>query len=148
MQMKKISNSKSWLKLLVFLPIVGTVMALNAETTTDYVYQQPQKKMVKKGSKTGKVMVSNKTIEVKKDTVAPTSINIQFVDNDKSQVEEPLVIIDGERVSMKELRALDPKTIDHINVLKDKASLEIYGEEGKNGVIEIATKKAVSSGQR
>ena len=148
MQMKKISNSKSWLKLLVFLPIVGTVMALNAETTTDYVYQQPQKKMVKKGSKQGKVVVSGKTIEVNNDTVAPASINIRFVDKEKSQAEEPLIIIDGERASMSELKALDPKTIDHINVLKDKASLEIYGEEGKNGVIDIATKKAVSSGQR
>ena len=148
MQMKKISNSKSWLKLLVFLPIVGTVMVVNAETTTDYVCQQPQKKMVKKGSKTGKVMVGDKTIEVKNDTVAPASINIQFVDNEKSQKEEPLIIIDGERASMNELRALDPKTIDHVNVLKDKASVEVFGEEGKNGVIEIATKKAVSSGQR
>ena len=143
----KKSNSKNWLKLLAFLPIVGAVMALNAETVTDYVYQQPQKKMVKKGSKNGKVIVSGKTFEVKTDTVAPAPIDIRIVDNNNDHVKEPLIIIDGKHSSMEELKALDTKTIDHIDVLKDKASVEVYGEEGKNGVIIITTKNAVKSSQ-
>lgn len=40
----KKSNSKSMFKLLALLPIVGIALALNAETVTDYVYEQPQKK--------------------------------------------------------------------------------------------------------
>ena len=137
-------NSKSWLKLLALLPVLGTFLALNAETVTDYVYQQPQKKMVKKGRKTGKVNVGNKTIEVKADTATPTSkgIGIFVIDEMKGNLENPLLIIDGKRVTMKEMQALDTQTIDHIEVLKDKASTEIYGEEGKNGVILITTKNA------
>ena len=143
----KKSNSKSWLKLLAFLPIVGTVMALNAETVTDYVYQQPQKKMVKKGSKTGKMVVSGKTIEVERDTVVPTPIQISVCDDKGGQMVNPLIIIDGERATKDDLMAINSNTIDHINVLKDKAAIEVYGEEGKNGVIEITTKDAVSSEQ-
>jgi TonB family protein len=143
----KKSNSKSWLKLLAFLPIVGTVMALNAETVTDYVYQQPQKKIVKKGRKTGKMVVSGKTIEVNRDTVTPTPTSIQVINENKELLKDPLVIIDGEHASTDDMRTLDPKNIDHVDVLKDNAAIEIYGEEGKNGVINITTKNAVSSGQ-
>jgi TonB family protein len=52
-------------------------------------------------------------------------------------------MIDGKRSTKAEMDALDEKRIDHINVLKGKAATEIYGAEGKNGVIEIKTKKPV-----
>ncbi|MBR6180941.1 MAG: TonB family protein [Prevotella sp.] len=143
----KKSYGKSWLKLLALLPVLGTVLALNAETVTDYIYQEPQKKLMKKGKKAGKVNVSGKTIEVKADTAATAPINIRGVAEDmKGDLENPLVLIDGKRSSMEEMQSLDPKTIDHIDVLKDKASIDLYGEEGKNGVILITTKNAVSSG--
>ena len=56
---------------------------------------------------------------------------------------EPLVFIDGVKVAdgIKALQTLDQNTIESIDVLKDPASLELYGEEGKNGVILIHTKK-------
>ena len=139
----KKSNGKSWIKLLALLPILGTVLVLNAETVTEYVYQQPQKKMVKKGRKAGKVKVSGKTLEVKADTaLATVPISIKVIDGEKGNKENPLVIIDGKRSTIEEVQALDPKAIDHIDVLKDKASIEVYGEEGKNGVIIITTKDA------
>ncbi len=139
----KKSNGESWMKLLALLPILGAFLALNAETVTDYVYQQPQKKMIKKGRKAGKVDVGGKTIEVKADTaVATQGIGVFVIDDKKGQVENPLIIIDGKRVSMEEMQALDSKTIDHIDVLKSKAALEMYGEEGKNGVVLITTKNA------
>ena len=136
----KKSNGKSWLKLLALLPILGTFLALNAETVTEYVYQQPQKKIVKKGRKAGKVNVSGKTIEVQADTTAtaPVSIHVEMKDG----AENPLVVIDGKHSTLEELQALDPQTIDNISVLKDKASLEVFGEEGKNGVIIVTTKGA------
>ncbi len=141
----KKSNGKSWLKLLALLPILGIVMALNAETVTHYVYQQPQKKMVKKGRKAGKVKVGNKSIEVKADTApASDAIGVFVADSEKGQLKDPLVIIDGNRASKEEIETLDASTIDHVEVLKDKSSTELYGEEGKNGVILITTKvKAV-----
>ena len=139
----KKSHNKSWLKLLALLPILGTFLALNAETVTEYVYQQPQKKIVKKGRKAGKVNVSGKTIEVEADTLEATgSLQFHVVDRMKGNLENPLVVIDGKHSTMEELQALDPQTIDHIDVLKDKASLEVFGEEGKNGVILITTKGA------
>jgi TonB family protein len=45
----KKSPRSSFMKLLALIPIVGVALALNAETVNDYVYQQPPKKIVKKG---------------------------------------------------------------------------------------------------
>ena len=55
MMLHKKSQGSHLLKLLALLPIVGTALALNAETVTDVVYQQPQKKMIKKGKKNATV---------------------------------------------------------------------------------------------
>ncbi|GGB79084.1 M56 family metallopeptidase [Dyadobacter sediminis] len=55
---------------------------------------------------------------------------------------EPLYIIDG--VKQKRgfgTKALDPEKIQSINVLKDQSATAPYGEEGRNGVILITTKK-------
>lgn len=55
MMQNKSTHYSHLLKLFALLPIVGTALALNAETVTDYVYQQPQKKVVKKGKKNATV---------------------------------------------------------------------------------------------
>ena len=149
----KKSTRKSMFKLLALLPIVGIALALNAETVTDYVYEQPQKKVVKKGRKAGQIKVGAKTIEVKTDEGTYTGENVMmeigeadFGDNQLIVIDtvanqsDPLIIIDGKRVTNAELEALNPKTIDHVDVLKEKAAVEVYGEEGKNGVIIITTK--------
>lgn len=57
----------------------------------------------------------------------------------------PLIIIDGIKVPNHELKNTNPNTIESINVLKGKSATKKYGEEGKNGVIEITTKKGVNS---
>jgi TonB family protein len=51
----KKSQGSHLLKLLALLPIVGISLVLNAETVTDVVYQQPQKKFIKKGKKNATV---------------------------------------------------------------------------------------------
>jgi len=55
----------------------------------------------------------------------------------------PLYILDGKEIKIKkeDIKKLDPNKIESINVLKDKSAVEKYGEKGKNGVIEITTKK-------
>ena len=67
MSHKKSQSSRLW-KLLALLPIVGVTLALNAETVTDYVYNndEPQKQVpVKKGKKTGSIKTGgNQTIQV------------------------------------------------------------------------------------
>ncbi|SDO00396.1 TonB family C-terminal domain-containing protein [Prevotella communis] len=136
MMLHKNSSRASLLKLLALVPIVGIALAMQAETVNDYVYtektQTPPKKVIKKGKANAQVKMGNKTIQVKKTEKIASG-----------KTKEPLIMIDGKRSTKAEMDALDEKKIDHINVLKGKAATEIYGAEGKNGVIEIKTKKPV-----
>lgn len=68
-------------------------------------------------------------------------------DYDKVKVirEEKKIIIkddkNGKEMAEKDIQDLDPNKIESVRVIKDEAALEKYGEKGKNGVIEISTKK-------
>ena len=57
------------------------------------------------------------------------------------QALDPLIVIDGviqsEGASMRDVSALD---IDHVEIIKGSAAIELYGERASNGVIEITTK--------
>ncbi len=53
----------------------------------------------------------------------------------------PLVVIDGV-ISTKPFSEISPEEIASINVLKGEKAVKTYGEKGKEGVIEITTKKA------
>ena len=276
MMLHKKSSGRSYWKLLVLLPIVGVTLALNAETVNDYVYQQPQKKVIKKGKKnatvkTGAVneivvvgyapddqktqpveMPNTMAVDTKEDKVFDVvehmpeypggmealmkyiSMNVRYpkeaeekniqgrviatfvvekngsisrakvvksVDplldeealrviyampnwipgrqngepvavkytvplafrlqgNEKkeeaAQAANPvetkrevtiingksvLFIVDGETVSLEDFKTIDPKTIDHMEVLKEKSATELYGEKAKDGVIIVTTKK-------
>ena len=55
--------------------------------------------------------------------------------------ERPLIYVDGKEMTLEEVGKLDPKSIDHMNVLKEKTAIEKYGEKAKDGVILITTKK-------
>ena len=162
MMLNKKSSRASRLKLLALLPIVGTVLAMQAETVTNYVYDGTaaldgsptgqQQKPVKKGRKAGQIKVGAKTIEVQTDSGTYTGENVMMslgdadlapqlivIDTIDSQG-DPLIIIDGKRATKADLEAIDSRTIDHVDVLKEKTAIEVYGEEGKNGVIIITTK--------
>ena len=52
---------------------------------------------------------------------------------------QPLFIIDGKEA--KSLKNISPSDIKSISVLKDGTAEKKYGEKGKNGVVEITTKK-------
>jgi hypothetical protein len=61
----------------------------------------------------------------------------------------PIVFVDGKRMPAgTRLDQLDPKQIVRIEVVKDRAAVGIYGEEGRAGVINIFTRagQADSSG--
>ncbi len=56
---------------------------------------------------------------------------------------EPIIYIDGVRVDGDRdaaLQQLNPDQIDRIEVLKGDPAKELYGDEARNGVIEIVTK--------
>jgi hypothetical protein len=54
---------------------------------------------------------------------------------------QPLFILDGKEISKEEMDKIDPATIEAVNVLKDKSATDKYGEKGKNGAVEINSKK-------
>ena len=150
----------SWLKMLAMLPIVGTTLALNAETVNDYVFdntqQQPQKKVVKKGKKAGQVKMGAKTIEVKAETKAeqkakqdpkPATVESpKIVIPETPSEHEPLLILDGKIATREQVKALDQNEIDKINVVKPESKdvLEAYAKhynaDTSNGIIFIVTK--------
>ena len=54
---------------------------------------------------------------------------------------QPLFILDRKEISNKEINDLvDPNNIKSINVLKGAAAIKLYGDKGKNGVVEIFSK--------
>ncbi|MEO9510551.1 MAG: peptidoglycan DD-metalloendopeptidase family protein [Flavobacteriaceae bacterium] len=54
---------------------------------------------------------------------------------------EPLFVIDGKVSSKKQFEKLDSDEIESISVLKSKKAAQKYGKKGKDGIIEIKTKK-------
>ena len=52
-----------------------------------------------------------------------------------------LFILDGKRISKKDLDSINPKFIKRFDVLNDSSAIAKYGEDGKNGAIEIFSKK-------
>jgi TonB-dependent SusC/RagA subfamily outer membrane receptor len=52
-----------------------------------------------------------------------------------------LYILDGKEITQKDMKDLSPNMIQSINVLKGESAKALYGEKGKNGVVEIKTKK-------
>jgi len=52
----------------------------------------------------------------------------------------PLYLVNGVETPYKTISTISPEIIESINVLKGKQSISIYGEKGKNGVIQIKTR--------
>lgn len=65
----------------------------------------------------------------------------------KKQSGVPLVIVDGEKVSEADYASMNPSEVASITLLKDPASLSLYGIEGANGVVLITSKKATQPAQ-
>lgn len=80
--------------------------------------------------------------EIKKEVVVVTGKgndnNFVFMSDDEAS---PLFIIDGVKTTKDNLDKLDPDKIESINVLKGDSATRQYGDEGKNGVVLITTKK-------
>ncbi|MBO0321922.1 TonB-dependent receptor plug domain-containing protein [Muricauda sp. CAU 1633] len=78
------------------------------------------------------------------DSRAPTSQKrtVSISPRNSSQ-EKPLVVIDGIIKKDANIDNLEiaPGEIKNINVLKDEMATEKYGTKGKNGVVEVTTKK-------
>ncbi|NRA93608.1 MAG: TonB-dependent receptor plug domain-containing protein [Psychroserpens sp.] len=94
--------------------------------------------IIKKGENTKIIARGNVVGKLENDINTIKADSIYFIRS--SNDEEPIYIVNGKRIKKEDFKGLDPNKIDKINVLKDKSAVTIYGNDGKNGVIEIITK--------
>jgi TonB-dependent SusC/RagA subfamily outer membrane receptor len=52
----------------------------------------------------------------------------------------PLFVLDGSIVSREKINSLSPGTIERVSVLKGASATSVYGEKGRDGVVEVKTK--------
>jgi TonB family protein len=92
--------------------------------------------------------VGFKTMSLKPDfnsemNIRMTRDTVKYSPNDGPP---PLYVVDGKEVSEAEANKINPENMESVNVLKDKTGLtpatDKYGNKGKNGVVEIITKKS------
>ena len=53
----------------------------------------------------------------------------------------PYIVVDGQPIDGTKLKEIDPKTIESMDVLKDRAAIERFGEKAKHGVFIIKLKQ-------
>lgn len=78
-------------------------------------------------------------------TQGPDGIIVRIRGQSSVMGSEPLYVVDGQVISPGpngSLSGINPYDIESIKVLKDPASLTMYGSRGANGVIVVKTKKA------
>ena len=69
------------------------------------------------------------------------SISIRFGDVRFPENKKPLIMVDGREISMDAFDKMDKEKIESVSVLKDSASISLYGKRGANGVILVSTQK-------
>jgi len=85
-------------------------------------------------------VIVNKKSNVTIDQITTFSDEIVKLSTKEFQTKnDPLIFIDGEKVSKKELDIIDNKTINTIEVIKTEDAIKVFGKKGKNGVIIIET---------
>ncbi|WP_435313540.1 M56 family metallopeptidase [Cellulophaga fucicola] len=125
-----------------------------ATKTTQIISKQPVSKRVTPNIKPKTQRDSVKTVQNK--------YNFQIVTNDTLKLKpvsmttpigtttngsnfiskKPLILVNGEVMpSSFNMNLLIPENIKRINVIKNESAIELYGDRGKNGVVEIITKK-------
>ena len=72
--------------------------------------------------------------------LSPT--NSEAADTTKPQ---PLYIVNGKEAKKEVVDGIKATAIERINVLKGEAATKAYGAKGKNGVVEIITKKPIAT---
>lgn len=69
---------------------------------------------------------------------------VNFVNVNSNINIAPLYVVNNQKVSVETVNKLQVDAIISVNVLKDQNAVKQYGHEGKNGVVEITTKKPLT----
>ena len=80
-------------------------------------------------------------VNLKGKTMTKEADEIVIISPEPMKQAQPLYIIDGKEATEANIKKIDPKKIERIDVLKDKTAIERYGEKAKDGVIVITLKK-------
>lgn len=108
----------------------------------DSVYRLPQGKPVKlvqPNGKTATVVLDGNSLQLKENNQGSNLLST-FPEGKR-----PLIVLNGEKISEKELSAISPNDIATINVMKGGSANKLFKDEvAENGVIMITTKKAGS----
>jgi TonB family protein len=126
-----------------------SIESVNVFNVKDGVNSYATKKYGEKG-KNGVVEITTKKVPVESGMIGPpppppppppSGVKIISADGKK-----PLVVVDGVITDI-DVEKIDSETIESITVLKNKSSSETpatnkYGEKGKDGVVEVTTKKS------
>ncbi|MPM41108.1 hypothetical protein SDC9_87758 [bioreactor metagenome] len=88
----------------------------------------------------------------KRGLVPKDSMNAEFFinfisrkNNGNNPQKDPMIFLDGKRISSQEFSRINKDNIKSFSVLKDKDAIKTYGDEAKNGVIQIMTKNPKDS---
>lgn len=85
----------------------------------------------------------NVNIDESGDSNLGNKLKIDITENGKpASMDSALCIVDGKKVSRKELDKLSPDQIKSVVVLKGKMAVEKYGDEAKGGALLISTKES------
>lgn len=97
--------------------------------------------------------IKAKSFTKSKDTIAHVKVSSNFLQPatsptrivicapSRSLLNEPLYILDGDVINVKQFSKVNPNDIQKINILKDAAAVALYGSKAKNGVIIITLKE-------
>jgi TonB-dependent SusC/RagA subfamily outer membrane receptor len=122
---------------------IASVDVNTAKKQLTITYADGSSEMLTENEATARGLIHNGGFSNRKEVVVGktqnSSIQLREIKN------PPLFILDGEEVSKEKIETLDPKLIESVNVLKDASATAIYGTKGKNGVVEIKTKKQPTS---
>lgn len=167
LNMMKKEKTSPWKKIaaLAVLPLCGVFMVLSAKPnyvmakTTDegiVINNDTIKKKVllNLNFNDSSAVASSKVIVVgggkKEDIVkvfnsSESDVTVVGTGESSAIPDNILVFIDEKETNVKELGKLDPNEISDVSVLKSQASIDLYGDRGKNGVILVKTKSSTSS---
>lgn len=90
-----------------------------------------------------KVTGKNKMMVVLDNKDGKGTANIQIIPSKgiTSTANDAIVLVDGKKIDNDLLDLIDPSRIAAVNVLKGEKAIDQYGEDARNGVILITTKK-------
>ncbi len=138
LNMMKKAKSPQWKKtaILLIVPVFGAFIWASA--TPRYILTSDTESNANFREMTESQQSARDSIKIRdKKTERFTMTNIPISEGQSKS--RPLIIVDNKKV--EDINTVSPDDIESVNVLKGEDAINAYGEDGKNGVIRIVSKK-------